>query len=462
MMPRLRGSSTVVVFLSAIWLLLFLFYEHIIPYTAARRCLWGHVANQKNILFVADPQLIDSHTYPGRNSALLSLSQHTVDVYLKQNYKALVKHLKPDYIFFLGDYLDNGRLCADDYYEGEFKRFERIFNQFPQYVRGKNWFTSIPGNHDVGFGNGVKAALQTRFASHFGHPNSIELINGVDFILLDTPSLSSEDPTVRQNAANFLHTLSKPTKPRVLLSHIPLYRDTTLQPCGPFRERNPFLQIAGHQYQLAVSPELLKELLLRIQPQLLFAGDDHDYCDITHDSGAREFTVKSISMAMGIKYPAVQLLSFAGEGQSLNYDTRMCYLPQPYLDVVAYALMAVVSTVIILVWNIKQRSSRYNYSMLPVWSLERTSSDLTEDQEGISQKVYEFMANLDRNSEFIPLPNYTFTPRTWEKRCERAILNKKQSFARVVRKWNLLMCVKHLVVTTALTLLSYNLVLVFI
>lgn len=461
-MPRLRGSSTVVALISFVWLLLFVYYESVVPYRKAAQCQWASSKKQTNVLLVADPQLIDSHTYPGRNSLLLKISQHTVDIYLRQNYRALVNSLKPDYIFFLGDYLDNGRLCLDNYYKKEFRRFEKIFNSFPRYTRGKNLFTSVPGNHDVGFGNGVKAPLQARFASHFGQPNTLLLINGVDFIMLDTPSYSSDDPELRKEAVQFVDSLPLPSNPRILLSHIPFFRDTNLRPCGPLRERNPFLQIAGYQYQLVISPEHLKELLDKIQPQLMFAGDDHDYCDVVHESGARDITVKSISMAMGIKYPAVQLLSFSAANDKLSYDTHICYLPRPYLNVFAYVLMAIFSAILIIVWDIKQRSSRYNYAMLPIWNQERTASDLNEETDGVSQKVFEFMANSDKSSEFIPLPNYTFTPRTWEKRCEKALLNKKQSFIRILRKWNILMCIKHLSVLALIAIFLYNIVVAFV
>ena len=54
---------------------------------------------------------------------------------------------------------------------------------------------------------------------------------------------------------------------------------------------------------------LSRDILNQIQPDITFTGDDHDYCDIQHENGYREITVKSISMAMGKKYPAVQLLS---------------------------------------------------------------------------------------------------------------------------------------------------------
>lgn len=462
MTRRLRGSGALLAILSALWLALFTYFELIAPYRNAAKCHWGNVDKKTNVMLVADPQLIDGHTYPERNRLLLKLSQHTVDVYLKQNYKALVNQLKPDYIMFLGDYLDNGRLCDDNYYEIEFLRFEKIFNVFPQYVRGKNLFTSVPGNHDVGFGNGVKAALQARFASHFGKANTVCEIEGVDFIMLDSPSLSSQDPEIRKDSLQFLELLSAPINPRVLLSHVPLFRDTEKQPCGPHRERNPFLQIAGYQYQLALDPDILEYLLNRIRPQLIFAGDDHDYCAIVRDNGAREYTVKSISMAMGIQYPAVQLLSFAAKGPILQYDTHMCYLPSPYVKVFAYLFAAIFSSFIVVFWNIKQRPSRYGYSMLPLWGLERTSSDLSEEQEGISQNASEYMASKDKSSKFVSLPSYAFTPRTWEKRYEREFFSKKQSLKKILNRWNVLICLKHMCILGVMTLIIYNLVIKFV
>lgn len=462
MMPRFHGSSAMIMLLSVLWVALFVYNKHIVPARVASRCKWGTIKGQKNVMFVADPQLIDSHTYPGRNSLLKWLSQHTVDVNLKQNYKALIRHLQPDYVMFLGDYLENGRLSSEQYYEDQFSRFERIFNRFPKYTRGKNLFTSVPGKHDVGFGNGVNASLQAQFSKHFGAPNTVQLIDGVDFVMLDSPSFSSEDPEIRKEAAKFLDLLPPPTNPRILLSHIPLFRGTALHPCEPLRERNPFLQVAGYQYQLTINPDLLHEILSKVQPKLLFASDDHLNCDITHTNGTKEIAVKSINMPIGIKYPAVLLLSYAVDLKQLDYDTYICYLPQPYVDVFFYVVMAVTSAAIIIVCNIKRRPWRYNYSMLPKWNPERTSSDLSEEHEVISRKVYEFVINLDKSWEFISLPNYTFTPRTWEKRYERALLNKKQSLFRIMKKWNVWLCLKHLFILGVLALVLYILVVAFI
>lgn len=423
-----------------------------------------HLGTQTNVLLVADPQLIDNHTYPGRNSLLLKLSQHTVDVYIKQNYRAMVNSLNPDYIMFLGDYLDNGRLLQDAYYQKEFKRFERIFNRWPKYLRGSNWFTNVPGNHDVGFGDGVKPLLQERFLKSFGAPNQLAEINGVEFVLLDTPSYLSSKSEVNADASQFMELLPPPRLPRVLLSHVPLRRDVKQNPCGPLRESKHFLQNAGYQYQLALSPEITKKLLDKVQPSLIFSGDDHDYCDVVHPGNAREITVKSISMAMGIKYPAVQLLSYSAAGLHFAYDTHMCYLPVPYVDVYAYVVMAVASGFFLLAWSIKQRSSRYNYSILPSWD-ENTNAILVESPALMSQKVSNFLKEHDDTTGatshsvlVAPLSNYTFTAQSASDKARKKVGKAKRTVRQFFRKWNLVTFFKNSAVLGGLVIVLYNII----
>ena len=118
--------------------------------------------------------------------------------------------------------------------------------------------------------------------------------------------------------------MSAKSKPRVLLTHIPLYRDPSLS-CGPLRETAYFdVNGYGYQYKNSVEESLSNEILNKIQPDITFTGDDHDYCDIQHEGGYREITVKSMSMAMGKKYPAVQLLSFTNN-QEFQYETDICF-----------------------------------------------------------------------------------------------------------------------------------------
>jgi len=152
---------------------------------------------------------------------------------------------------------------------------------------------SLPGNHDLGFGNGIQKPVRDRFQAYFGESNKIDIIGNHTFISLDTVSLSARDakdsvgnteiwePTtsfldnaqhekaeainrylrhlnnVTQVAAQNEHDVRDildhitsdpppspashnptPDFPTVLLTHVPLYRNAGF-PCGPLRERYP-------------------------------------------------------------------------------------------------------------------------------------------------------------------------------------------------------------------------------
>lgn len=66
------------------------------------------------------------------------------------------------------------------------------------------------------------------------------------------------------------------------------------------------------------------------------SGDDHDYCEVQHQGGVLEVTVKSFSMAMGIRKPGFQLLSVPENGgDSAGMVHELCLLPDQigiYLD----------------------------------------------------------------------------------------------------------------------------------
>ncbi|PVH13524.1 uncharacterized protein CXQ87_001629 [Candidozyma duobushaemuli] len=531
-LPKVRNSYALVLALAAGFFVQFMYYEWMVPARAAGQCHWKETGEKPtNVLLVADPQLIDNHTYPGRNSALLKLSQHTVDTYLAQNYKALVGKLEPDYIFFLGDYLDNGRSASDEYFNHEVRRFWRIFDRWPEkYIHGKNWFTNVAGNHDIGFGNGI---------------------DGVDFVVVDTPSYSAEgelssdarafvdslgvskrdevgaiseevDPVSGKNLKDVTKEVDalfeekpkgedvspdlnalpeevsedktdqkdtnnqKSSEPenvpeekssdaknqeephaavsddelKVLLSHVPFYRDPKVQTCGPLRESPVFHLGPGYQYQSALSSDISDELLTKIRPVVSFTGDDHDYCDVTHPlTGTREITVKSISMAMGIWHPAVQLLSFDASKSELTYDTHLCYLPTPYANVISYAVTATVIAFLLLGHSLRLRPSRYNYnySILPTHG-DPESAILMENP--MSKKVSDFLKEQDEGSSIsTPIPVYTSTAA----KSTPELLAAKYRYARLAvrrfsRKWNLALFLRLCVLEFSFVMLGYFIV----
>lgn len=160
--------------------------------------------------------------------------------------------------------------------------------------------TSLPGNHDLGFGMGIRLPVRKRFNAYFGDGNRVDVIGNHTFVSLDTVSLSASgqlDPAtgsqgvgsgnervrkiwsptetflsevkllkarmvkreLRLQAGQSEHELqdhkvidlsdrhSQDIKsevdpsteiPSVLLTHVPLYRAPGT-PCGPLRERFP-------------------------------------------------------------------------------------------------------------------------------------------------------------------------------------------------------------------------------
>ncbi|KAI5968150.1 uncharacterized protein KGF55_000020 [Candida pseudojiufengensis] len=372
------NKNKIILIILSIWFLIFWLNESFLPFLTISKCKWPKLPNnenQTNILLIADPQLIDNHTYPGRNSYLLKLSQHTVDQYLKRNYQNLL-NLKPKYTIFLGDLLDNGRGSKDEYFNQQVERFYKIF------PKSQSIYTNLPGNHDIGFGDLIKPEIKTRFENSFGKSNIAITINEIEFIMLDSISLSSSKDLINHESKKFLNNLKQKPKldPRILLTHVPLYRDPTAS-CGPNREKLKFDSLGyGYQYQNSLTKEISSNILKIIKPDLIFSGDDHDYCDYLHklddesQQQIREITIKSISMAMGIWYPAVQLLSFekisdptSKSNVKLNYKTEICYLQTPYYNIITYIILSIFTFIFIIYQNLKLKLNfqKNNEPILP-------------------------------------------------------------------------------------------------
>lgn len=236
-------------------------------------------------------------------------------------------------------------------YAKEVARFQEIFPTFgiPTY--------NMTGNHDIGFGNGVSMDRLQRFEHHFG-PTSYSFEKyGYEFIVLDTVSLSSDNPLVRQSALQVLNEPHSNTKPRILMSHVPLYR-SSFQTCGPYRKQSrPIIREgAGYQYQNLMTKELSDRILNTIQPIAVFSGDDHDYCKVTHKYGddgqtAVEITVPTFSMAQGLQYPGIMTLNVIPGGKS---TTSLCWLPDQVGLFLRYASSLVFTVVVLFVWHIVQ------------------------------------------------------------------------------------------------------------
>lgn len=303
---------------------------------------------------------MDAHSYPGRPWIVNYITQRILDNYHKRNWNFVQNKLDPDTTIFLGDLFDGGRNWDDEYWFDEYARFNSIYSKRPN----RKTIMTIPGNHDIGFGETVNITALERFKTFFGPTSSIHNLGNHTLVLLDTISLSDySNPDVTKDPRSLLESIStfqNDEQPRILLSHVPLYRFPDEQKCGPLRESTKkFPIMKGVQYQTVIDHELSQEILTKVRPKIVFSGDDHDYCHVTHPYNyqgeaktAEEITVKSCSMNMGIKKPAIQLLSLNNPTSTTlqeTYQTNICFMPQPFKAIKSYISLAIINTILFLI-----------------------------------------------------------------------------------------------------------------
>ncbi|CAA7259054.1 unnamed protein product [Cyclocybe aegerita] len=306
------------------------------------------------------------------------LTRLVVDLNLRKNWQAAL-HKRPDVVVFLGDMMDNGRL---DVYEQLFTRFSDIFrldSSIPQYF--------IPGNHDTGLGKSSTFSPHafSRYISHFG-PTNIEIsVANHTLVLFDAPGYANEDSKrhgakkafttwipIQGGSLEYMKKFArdKHKDPVILFTHIPLYRPDGKN-CGPLREKGTLRPGVGHGYQNTLEKQSSLRLLEALKPVAIFSGDDHDYCEYTHQLrptfgppiNILETTVKSISMVMNVRKPGFQLLSLApadlrrNEGPS--YADTLCLLPDQlriYLNI--YLPLLAISIIVVFFSNLNRGKRR--------------------------------------------------------------------------------------------------------
>ncbi|KAI0344736.1 hypothetical protein BDW22DRAFT_1326613 [Trametopsis cervina] len=383
-------SSRLVHALRLVWVLVIVWYELLVFRYQVSQCDWPEVTldeqmvadsvrNTAHVLLIADPQVLDHRSYPDRPPWLMWLSQRIVDSNMRKSWWA-TKKLQPDVIMFLGDMMDGGRFAMSDAeYEAYLSRTKDIFatdGSVPVYY--------IPGNHDVGIGvsDEWSEVARVRWLSHFGPLQQRVEISNHTFVLVDAPGLVEEErqrsidslplpiwASTRPNGAiAFAHQSMEVARsqgqPTVLLTHIPLTRARGTS-CGPLREQGTIRDGHGYGYENTLDYEVSRLLLDVLRPSIIFSGDDHDYCEIHHALSAsddvslskqrsvKEVSVKSFSIAMGVRRPGFQLLSLvppslaSPSGPPLS-DTP-CFLPfQLGTYVFIYGPLTLLSLLILL------------------------------------------------------------------------------------------------------------------
>ncbi|KAK4217048.1 calcineurin-like phosphoesterase-domain-containing protein [Rhypophila decipiens] len=240
--------------LVAIWVLVLLWGERWTFHTKVESCRWDKWENwpagadPHHLVLVADPQLIDHHSYPGRPWFVNDLTFLITDNYLRRSYNQLISQLDPDTIFFLGDLFDGGRewkTAHGDFRDAEWaphpkseqkylKKWNKKYNEFywlKEYARFGDIFmnpwvkasrapgaehkrrklvASLPGNHDLGFGADIKIPVRNRFEAYFGEGNRVDVVGNHTFVSVDSVSLSAEASPIAQK--HDLRPVYKPTE----------------------------------------------------------------------------------------------------------------------------------------------------------------------------------------------------------------------------------------------------------
>lgn len=349
------------------------------------------------MVLIADPQIIDRHTYDRRGLSLAATIYYT-DLFMSRSYRSILSHLNPSTILFLGDLFDGGREWAsdrfahshddspipedpdakpdwkelkDEFWLSEYSRFMKIFPPYPY----RRTVMSLPGNHDLGVGNGIRESVSDRFKLFFGDTSRLVTAGNHSIVLLDTASLSNDineriygpprefldslpamlSPPPRRQPHTIQDASSPPPPsppqagklPVILLTHIPLFRLANAS-CGPLRESpNPIRIGGGYQYINTLSPDLSAEILRKVDPTFVFSADDHDFCEV-HHGDVTEVTVKSFAWTMGIRRPGFSMVSlYTGAEEKGTVAYQLCLLPDQIKIYMVYAFVALVSLVLV-------------------------------------------------------------------------------------------------------------------
>ncbi|SCV72346.1 BQ2448_3883 [Microbotryum intermedium] len=293
-----------------------------------------------HVLVISDPQILDMRSYPGRPWIGRYLGIKFTDAYIRKAWRFVRRtsglHGKIDSVVWLGDLLDSGVESVDVVEHAKYSsRFFRLFPP-PSSTLSKSPSTIyVPGNHDLGLHN-PSSALSTygreRFRATFGPTSGIVEAGGWEIVWVDAMALL-EPGAEGIEARNRIEQMGekKSNLPRILFTHIPLYRPEGTF-CGASREsHNALRQGSGLNYQNELDEETTQWLVRALKPNLVYSGDDHDSCIVRHpflvdgEAPLIETTVKAFSMAMGIHRPGYHLLSLYAPKDASNPSTSATF-----------------------------------------------------------------------------------------------------------------------------------------
>ncbi|KQK21380.1 hypothetical protein BRADI_1g60450v3 [Brachypodium distachyon] len=375
----MQSATRLTLLLCAAWAAALLYGEMGAYWAAHLSCSWpsAHLPdNHVKVAIVADPQLMDSTSLGlPQSSLVLQAVEFFTDLNMRRSFQSVILPYKPDVVLFLGDHFDGGPYLPNKEWQESLFRFKHIFSMNEQRMNPHVPVYYLSGNHDIGYSafHSIHPEVIRRYEKEFGPRNFHFLAGKVDFVVVDAQTLDAgvKESKERSSSWEFIKTLSSESNPKVLLTHIPLYRpDNTA--CGPHRSSPIINQRVsnaamgqGITYQNYLSKETSDLLLSLLKPVLVLSGHDHDQCTVVHSTPfgpVTEHTLGTISWQQGNLYPSFMLLS-AGAKSTNSTDsshevlTNLCFLPKQTHIYIWYICQFVFTILLLIFWPANGLSS---------------------------------------------------------------------------------------------------------
>ncbi|XP_076913723.1 uncharacterized protein C630.12-like [Bidens hawaiensis] len=419
--------SHITVFFCVLWTITLLYGEKfafMVP--SYFTCSWpmdaaNNPGDYVKIAVVTDPQLVDRTSLNIASKSLkLEIMQFYTDIFMRRAMLTSIMPFKPDMVLFLGDYFDGGHVLSDEEWQGSLNRFRHVFNLKTLERVTNNQVYFLPGNRDIGYAafHSHNPEVIKRYEKVFGLRNYHFTAGEMEFVAVDAQTLDGH-PQQNQTSASwsFVSNFSRDSvsPPRVLLTHIPLYRPNSTS-CGSKCSTSVTNQIVSRAtddhdivYQTFLTEETANKILDSIKPVFVLSGHDHDQCTVTHKAqhgAVVEQTLGTISWRRENLYPYFMLLT-ASKIRFLNasnsVSTRLCLLPAQTFIYIWYILLFVVTLLVTLLWpanglNIRVHISENMSHMLSVFKNNTKEKDEDESCE------YEMVWDAEGSMHLIKKP----------------------------------------------------------
>ncbi|CAI2188827.1 459_t:CDS:2, partial [Funneliformis geosporum] len=244
---------------------------------------------------VADPQ-IEGDAKILRQGKRGEIDLLANDIYLRHVYTSFVSPYslftyKPTHTIVLGD-LFSSQWIRDGEFNNRVERYKWIFGDPKGEYNHK--FINLTGNHDIGYNWDIDQYKVNRWKREFGQmnfkdwiPSSFEKkkhrMSVINSMNVDGPAL---DENLRSETWSLLNNLKNEKEqdnyqtPLIFLTHIPLYKHEGICVDGPMTKYDQTGRFITEQNHLSQNSS--EFILTKLRPKFIFAGHDHEGCDVTH------------------------------------------------------------------------------------------------------------------------------------------------------------------------------------